>query len=534
MKQINPALTGRISPRTPFIILAAWIIYLFAAYPFSAVNADVADFGILGDDLIKYGYLPTFPYGQDYLFSLTPYLYALLRLALPATVSSAIVIKGAGAVFLLAGLFMMSEAIAVTERSEGRDPVFRSAVFCAFVAVFPTHLFTINEMASLEMSFFTLGAIILAGAKIEPAIGGNGVAGLRFPLMFGGALGFAMISRPQAAVYGFCALSVLVAKTWRKAGARSVALLAAPIVAAAAAGWTPVILHKIFRAHKWPFTLKTGIHISSMSELHDRIELFYRKIIPSMFDLGPDQPVFSALAALGALLALGWFFAAAFKDRRISAADFQFVAGSAIIVAVMLAIPGMSASTGHRRYILHAFTGTAWLFASWACMGLWRKRGAALLLAAIAVLSIPMWRERLDGEKERNMNFIDTAAMVPGLAAHGYIFIADYWDAYLLVFISGGKVKAEPLPWQLVRRYGAIPEKEMAENSVWIIPEGLGGEVHEKLASNFGRPDAIREMYITLFGKRRVMTWFDDGSMAAKMMRRENPLYFPTRYPPGS
>ena len=70
--------------RLPFLLLAAALFTLYVRLPYRILNSDVAVFGLMGEDILKYGYLPTYAYGQSYLFSILPYVYAAIRWLAPA------------------------------------------------------------------------------------------------------------------------------------------------------------------------------------------------------------------------------------------------------------------------------------------------------------------------------------------------------------------------------------------------------------------------------------------------------------------
>jgi hypothetical protein len=100
--------------------------------------------------------------------------------------------------------------------------------------------------------------------------------------------------------------------------------------------------------------------------------------------------------------------------------------------------------------------------------------------------------------------------------------------------MAEGKLEIEVFPWQLVRRYGAIPEERMREGTVWLIREGLGGTVYKMIEKDLGAPKAKSEISFTLFGKRHVYTEFSDPAISAELMKKVRPEYFTVKYPPGS
>ena len=51
--------------------------------PYCNLDSDAVNFGLMGEDIYKYGHWTTLAYGQNYLLSITPYLYAGFKAILP-------------------------------------------------------------------------------------------------------------------------------------------------------------------------------------------------------------------------------------------------------------------------------------------------------------------------------------------------------------------------------------------------------------------------------------------------------------------
>jgi hypothetical protein len=201
----------------------------------------------------------------------------------------------------------------------------------------------------------------------------------------------------------------------------------------------------------------------------------------------------------------------------------------------MLILPGLSWNSGMRRYCLQVYVAFAFIFASASAfrhMAVRAVMGTAVVITMI--LSTSAWAKSLAEETVWHDWFVDAKAMIPVLAAQKKVIIAEYWDAYQLGFMAEGKLEIEVFPWDLVRRYGAIPEKTMREGSVWLIREGFGGTVYQMIEKDLGAPKVKREISFPLFGKTHVYTEFSDPAISAELMKKVRPEYFTVKYPPGS
>jgi hypothetical protein len=271
-----------------------------------------------------------------------------------------------------------------------------------------------------------------------------------------------------------------------------------------------------------------------MEEIQDRIWLFSHRIFRDILTLGWDYPYFSAVMIIIGVAALV-FLAAINRKGETPLVGAGLFWGSLVIMVAMILIPGLSWNAGMGRYILHSYVGLAFLFAFYAAYRNFAGRVvmAALVLGAL-ILSPSAWQKKLVDVIKENNAIIDTQAVIPVLAAQKTVIMADYWDAYLLGFMAEGKLEIEAFPWQLVRRYGAIPDAKMRQGVVWVIREGLGGTVYKMIEKDLGTPKAKIEMFFPLFGKRHVYTTFTDPATAAKLMKKIHPEYFSVKYPPGS
>jgi hypothetical protein len=527
---------GPFSPRTPFLVFASLFIFLRVLFPYSLFNSDVANYGYMGNDIIKYGYLPTIPYGQNYLFPVTPYLYALYRMIAPSSICDVFVMTAAGGTLSLTGFWMVYESLLLSMKTAGKDPVLPGAVFLVFLILSPMYQIDIMENSGQEIAIFTLGVIAFVATLMEAGIRRNGAVRLALAFIFGLTWVYSSYARPQIAVYGAMFFIALVAVAWKAGKWGITRRLAFSTAIGGVVGYIPMALHKIFRAAQWPFTLKSGLGLGSYDDIQDRIWLFSHKIFHFILSLIYGVTYFSTAMIALAVMSVALFAVAVIRRRGetplVGAGLFW---GSVIIIVAMILVPGLSMNADYRRYCLHSYLAFAFLFASAIPFRRIAVRSAMTLAVVITfILSLPAWSRSLADEVVGQGWSQDAKAMIPVLAASKKVIMADYWDAYLLGFMAEGKLAIEVFPWQVVRRYGAISEEKMRDGAIWLIREGYGGTVQAMIKKDLRSPKEKRAMFIPLFGKRYAYVEFTDPAIAAELMKKTRPEYFSVKYPPGS
>ncbi|MBF0290842.1 MAG: hypothetical protein HQK86_01655 [Nitrospinae bacterium] len=527
---------GNFSPRTAFIVFASLFIFLRIFFPYTLFNSDVANYGYMGNDIINYGYIPSIPYGQNYLFPVTPYLYALYRVILPSSICDVYVMTAAGGTLSLLGFWMVYESFILAMRTAGKDPLLPGIVFLAFLALSPVYQVDIMENSGQEIAIFTLGALAFMATLMESGIRRSGSINPAHAFIFGLTWVYSSYARPQIAVYGamfFIALSAVAWKTGKWRMTRGLALFT---VVGGVAGYVPMALHKIFRAPQWPFTLKSNLGLGSYDDMQDRLWLVTHKIFHFILSLIYGVTSFSIAMSAIVVVSLAIFAVAVIRRRGetplVAAGLFW---GSAIIVVAMILVPGLSMNADYRRYCLHSYLAFAFIFASAIPFRHVAVRSAmALAVAVTLILSVPVWSRSLADEVVGHSWIEDVKAMIPVLAARKKVIMADYWDAYLLGFMAEGKLTIEVFPWQVVRRYGSISEDRMREGAVWLIREGHGGTVQTMIQKELRAPREKMALFIPMFGKRYAYVEYTDPAIAADFMKKTRPDYFTVKYPPGS
>ncbi len=533
---------GGVLSRIPAFLLCVAALALFVALPYRSLDSDVTTFGIMGNDLLRLGYLPSLTYGQNYLFSFTPYSYALLRWVFPGLEPGLALVLG-GAMFSIPGLWLLAESLLVLLRGRGENPLLPLGLFCLAIASSSLYLFDIETCSSIEMSLFLLGLVFYAAARLEAGATRNPAAALTiWWLLLGLATSATLYTRPQIALYGIPLMVAFLARERRLHGTRTAKRRGALLAAGAIAGYLPMLAHIVFRAADWPFR----------NHLHPKLALlkvgktsarFFTEVGARIFGVCADHPVFSAISLAWVALAI-LAFALAWRRNRsqpglVTALDSAWLIGSLSIVLTMILVPAFVMDGESRRYCLHVLPATAWLFARFAPLGGWRRWAAAMFAMALAAASVPVWTSRIESETLRNEGIRDIRdRFLPELMENQAVIITDYWDAYLLAFLADGKIKIEAFPWDSVRTYGLVGREEMRRKTLWLVRTGFRKSTQEKLVKELG-PGVLdrvtaQDMREPLQGHACQLWDLGDSESAVALMQKFRKQYFAKPYPPGS
>lgn len=527
--------------RRPALALAAGMLILFTAIPYASFTSDVANFGLMGNDILNHGYLPTLTYGQSYLFSLTPYAYALTRTILPDWFSDIMALKVAGAMFSIPGMLLLCEGLILTQRKSGAPETPAMALFVIMIAASDAYLFDVSLNSSNETSLFLLGALIYLTASMDLKYERGQTPGWRPWFLLGMAVIFMEYSRPMLLCFALPAVSLLSARAWRSGGARVVAWPVAAMVAGMTIGYLPMVAHKFFRADHWPYTFALPLVIGGGLGIGNAVGVLYHVILPRLMTmLWNEYPVRYVITALWLVATAALVVHTAAKDGRkaFAAADWTLFIGQFSSILVMALIPSLSGDVGARRYCLHLLPVVAWALCRFAFpMGRMAMAAVALSLA-VALSSLAGWRDRLAYEWERNGQMAEMGTKVaPELAALDAVFLSDYWDAYVLSFISREAVAVEAFPWDIIRRYGYFTEEQMRRRTMWLVCEGNAHATLNMFYDEFGPGiDAkvkSRGLKSKIMGRLCEAWELPEPDMAVRIMRKYHPGFFTTPYPPG-
>ena len=536
--------------RLPILLLTGWALALNLTMPYRGLDSDVATFGLMGNDLLRHGYVPTLTYGQNYLFSITPHVYALLRWLCPA-LSAVLALAWAGSLLALGGLWLVYEALLLTEDRAGRRRVWPLVAFCVLVGGSWDYLLDIGVFSSIELSLLLLGLIMFSAARIERAQALGREASWRGWGLLGIAAGYAVCSRPQMLIFAALAILLLAVRQRRCSGglwaptavtdrrySRDRSWLGA-LAAGALLGYLPMLLHRLLRAADWPFHHHLPLQLATGHKLVAAAGVFFAQIAPRIFALSVAHWPHAVLALVWIAVAVGlYLLPARRRGRPLALLDHVWALGALALVLMMLLAPQLSLNQENRRYCLHLFPAVAWLFARCAAAPGWRRQAASALLAALTLAALPAWREQLgwarglDGElRAAERDF------VPYLQQQHAPVLAPYWDAYVLAFLADGRLPIEAYPWDLVRTYGLLAEQAMAQRTVWLVTAGRGRETWARLEQELG-PDVAPQLRrqdapLRLLGRDCELWEFADGRLNVTLMKKFQPLYFATPYPPG-
>ena len=478
--------------RLPFFLLAAALLALYVRLPYRVLNSDVAIFGLMGEDILKHGYLPTYAYGQSYLFSILPYIYAALRWLAPA-LSNVMALKLAGFALSIAGLGLLFEALLLTQRQNGRSRGMAAAIFCLLIASSSSYLFDIQEHSGLEISLFVLGWISFFAARLEHRLTAAHDALATDWFLFGVGLAHGLYSRPLVGAYGLMMLIWLVARQWRRTPGWSCWRPLVWFLAGASVGYLPMLLHQLLRAPTWPYDYHTHTPIGRCDKAYPGLSVFW-SMFKIMFDLHAGHGLFDAAVILW-LLWTAALCLAVFRrgcQRGLTALDLALPLGSLWIIAVMILIPNLSVNVTHRRYCQHALLAAVWLFARFA-PETFRRRWLAWGLATVVCLtSWQGWQQRLRYEVYVNDTLArQLPAAVAELMTYPAPILADFWDAYLLRFVSDSRLMIEAYPWDFVRTFNAVPESALRRRVLWLVREDVILSVKKMLFNFFQPPERL-------------------------------------------
>ena len=518
--------------RLPILLLTGWALGLNLFFPYRGLDSDVATFGLMGNDLLRHGYWPTLTYGQNYLFSVTPHLYALLRWLCP-TLSAVMALTLAGSLQSLGGLWLVYEALLITEARTGRRRIWPLMAFTVFIGSSWSYLFDIAVFSSVEISFLLLGLVILASAQIEHAQDVRAAPRLAWWGLLGLATGFAPCSRPQMLLFAVPAAVLLVVRERRRL----------PVLFAYCAGvlfgYLPMLLHILLRAPTWPFLHHLPMQVVTGHKFIAAAGVFFGQILPRIFALDVVHWPHAVLVFGWIVLSTaGYLLVLRRRADALAVLDHVWALGVLALVLLMLLAPQLSLNQENRRYCLHIFLAIGWLGARfWAGPG-WPRTVASVLLAALSLAALPAWREQIvyayaDDHAKRAAE----REFVPYLQKQQTPLLAPYWDAYLLAFLADGQLLIEAFPWDMVRTYGLLDEKDMAARTVWLVTGGHGKDTWLQLTQEFG-PAQLQQMHrqdcpLRLLGRDCELWQFTDGRTSVALMKKYHPNYFSQPYPPG-
>jgi hypothetical protein len=434
------------------------MLCLWLSLSLYSLDADTAVFGLMGEDLLQFGRPPILTYGQTYLVSLTPYTYALARVILPALTPAKAFVLG-GAVLSLSGLWLVYEALITTVRRQSQRVLPAAAVFCLLIAASPRFILDLGRNSSNEISLFLVGLFFFAATRLEAIEEGSGQSGLGWLLLLGCASGYALCSRPNTLPYAL-ALGVPLAvrrPTWLR-GLAPRLLVLSTLGIGFCLGYLPMVLHRLARGPSWPFVYGFAPRLASPGELCAAARVVVSEVVPAILQLDRGDLLLCVVISVWTAVSLVALSLALLRRwRHLSVADLAWPAGTLLVLILMLVIPGLALNAECRRYALPAYLAVVWTFCRFCLPRSPMKWAAVALAVTLAGASCPLWGEWLArARRENDARRLIASEVVPLLERSGAAVLADYSDAYLLRFISGGQLKIEAFPWQIVRTYGFL------------------------------------------------------------------------------
>ncbi|MDH5510679.1 MAG: hypothetical protein OEZ32_10045 [Nitrospinota bacterium] len=527
--------------RLPGLMLGAGMLALFVAIPYASFTSDVANYALMGWDIINRGYLPTLAYGQSYLFSFTPYSFALTRFILPEWISDIVALKIAGALFSIPGILLVFESLLMAQRQTGKPQIAPLVLFALIMASSDAYLFDLSLNSSNEMSILLTGALMYVAGRIDLQTDTGEKSSWRLWAMLGVVVVMMQYIRPMLLTFALPAIFFLLLKTKGRSGIGTAARPLAPFATGVAIGYMPMLAHIIFRADNWPYTWFLPLEIGGGIGIENAVGVLGYVILPRLMTMLWDEaPIRFVITALWIAAAMVIVFLAMAREGRsaFTVTDKTWIIGQASSILVMAMIPALSGDTGARRYCLHLLPAIAWIFVRFAFpMGKASMMAVALTMAMV-ISSTAGWRDKIAWEWKRNSQLSQTKEYAaPELAALNAVILTEYWDAYLLSFLSREKFIVEAFPWQIIRRYGYFTKEDMRRRTVWLVCDGYAHDTQNWLIAEVGAAAVEgmmrQDLKNSIIGRRCEVWELRDPSLPEKVMEKYQPRFFSTTYPPG-
>ena len=525
--------------RLPMLLVSLFLLSLYLGLPYRSLDSDVAIFGLMGEDLYHLGYLPTLTYGQNYIYSVTPYLYALFRIIMPADTPSPVILALAGSVLTLTGLWLVYESFLAVWRRSTAPHSAAPWIFCILLLASPLYILDLSRNSSIELSTFTLGGLMFAASRIWVALDQNKRPASIWWLLAGMVFSYAAYSRPQICLVGFFLLLPLLYRVARQTSRSASRHATIWLIAGGVIGYLPLLLHQLLRAPFWPSPRVLATHLNSWHAVRHAGGILFGQILPAIFGLDPTKPVTTAIIGFWLFCGIiGLVFFLRRQRKETTILDFAWVGGFLALLLVMVLESNLTHNATNRRYCLHIYLAAVWLFCRFAVRLGWHKYALALV-AVLCLLALPRWNEMLRAEWQDNAWTKEAQErLVPELRAQQAVILANYWDAYLLAFLARGQLTIEAVPWDWVRTYGLINKAQMQKKALWFVRAGYGHATADHLLSYFG-PEALQHkrdiaLKTTFWGNACELWELQDNNRVVALMEKLHPRYFSTPYPPGS
>lgn len=533
-----PRIPAPLLLRLPIAVLVGALLSLWLSLTHGSLNSDATIFGLMGEELLRHGSLPTLTYGQNYLISLTPYSYALVRALFPGLGPATAFALG-GAVFSLSGLWLVYEALLTSLKRRPQEAWLAAVVFCLLVAASPRYVLDLGNNNSNEITLFVVGIFFFAAARLEARREGPPWRPAFYGWLLGCAAGYALCSRPNTLPYALVlGLALFLRREQRPSGfGARLAWLRWPALGALA-GLLPLVLHHLLRGPTWPYAHAFVPTVGSLQEMRSAARVVITEVVPSLFQLDRPHLVHGLVVATLVAVTLSALSRAVLRrDPRISIADLAWAIGTLVILGLMILFPVLAQNAESRRYALHASPAVAWIFCRLCLARSPAKWLGVALVAALLGAAGPLWAESLaQARREEHARRRIVGETIPLLERTASVVLADYSDAYLLRFLGNGRLRIEAFPWQLVRTYGYLRPEELEGPLVWFLSRGNTQALRRRLTRELGAGEIarleVRPLDVLLEGRRCQLWISPDGRRARDLMQRQQPLYFSTPYPP--
>ena len=513
--------------RLPIFLLVSFWGYLLLSLSLAVFNSDSSIIGYMGEDVANGEKWPVIMYGTDKQASATPYLYGLVSILTGGSLDRVVTLRLAGMVFALLGTWLLYEALLISLSIKERSPLEILGAGCAFCLAISTnqlYVFSLADVSLTEQYHFCIGLQFFMVAWIYRTLKRSETVPKWLWIAFGVALGYSYIVRPNAFLFGIAGCFALVVPYWRQMLTRAAFL---PFVCGFGLAYTPILYHKFFRLSVWPVgAMVPPLHLSSLAEALTQFAML-RKTLAYLFMFGTSSTALSFVLTLWICLGLIGLVGMIIRgSKKIDSLVIEgtSVVGLFLVFSLMVLVRGLCTDINSMRYCLAVVPLVAW----WAVAGLMRgKAGTALVLfvsLCLAGLQAPHLKARVENEKVRAEQFPKAVQTLTDKYSDR-VFLAVYWDAYEIDFLTSAKPAMVPFPFETTRLFGRHSVQLTNQKPLWLVEEARADEIKNRVQEFLPEVEFTELDSLTLRNRPYLILESQTGS-GKRLIELFSPNYF--------
>jgi hypothetical protein len=515
--------------RLPIFLLVCFWGYLLVSLPLAGFNSDCSIIGYMGEDVANGEKWPVIMYGTDKQVSATPYVYGIIAAVTQGAFDRHVTLRIAGSFFSLLGTWLLYEALLLSLVLKERKPYQMLAggfAFCLAIGTNRLYLFTLADVSLTEQYHFCVGLQIFLVAWLHRLMSQRKKVPRWLWVVFGVALGYSYIVRPNAFLFGIAGCLALVIPYWRQMLTRAAFL---PFLGGFGLAYLPILFHKFFRLSVWPVGAKVPpLVIASFTEASTQFSVL-RETLAYLFGFAIDSSALSAFLTVWVCLSLAGLIALVVKALRNKTLGTLVIEGTLLggllfVFALMVLVKGICTDVNSMRYCLAVVPIVAW----WAVAGGIRgpKSAAIVVLVSLAltVLQGPYLKMRIQDEQTRAEQFPKSVQVLSTKYSDRVMF-AVYWDAYEIDFLTSAKPAMVPFPFETTRLFGRHSVKLLKEKPLWLVEEARVEEIKSRVRDFVPDLEFVELDSLTLRGKPYLILESESGS-GARLIDQFSPNYF--------